>query len=124
MLVCRLLSVTCGNLARLEDERHPGFGTANASILNKRYRQLWLAGKLQRNSEGTVMSHTSKIVAASFVLAVIALSLFVPTAARAGGRGKRVTRTVRNLEPAPAVPVFDLATVDYGQNYINSAELI
>ena len=54
----------------------------------------------------------------------IALSLLVPTVARAGGRGKRVTRTVLNPKPAPVVPVFDLAAVGCGQNYINSAELI
>jgi hypothetical protein len=124
MLVCRLPSATCGNPARLEDERHPSLGTANALILDKHYRRLLLAGKLRRNSEGTVMSHTSKIVASSFVFAVIALSLLVPTVARAGGRGKRVTRTVLNFKPAPAVPVFDLATAGCGQNYISSAELI
>ena len=70
------------------------------------------------------MSYTSRIVAASFVLAVIALSLLVPNAARAGGRGKRVIRAVPTPKPAPIVPVFDLAEVGGGRTYINSSELI
>lgn len=70
------------------------------------------------------MTHTSRFVAAGFVLAVIALSLLVPNAARAGGRGKRVIRAVQHRKPAPTVPVADLAEVGGGRTYINSSELI